>query len=187
MCWSGLDQLMVDVHGVAIDFARCVLVGSSSNADVDFRRWYISAYPAVARDQVLRVISCWYVSCDDQQRALRDFEATTFCVQEPAVGFTSDVERSHALRLLVCESAVGSEVTCSSAMSFGFLGFAAGRGYDQAGGASGAARALSCSKLILLAELIFRELIRSKLNYPKMVSFSDLIRSFELINSSKLI
>ncbi|KZV34303.1 protease-associated domain-containing family protein [Dorcoceras hygrometricum] len=32
---------------------------------------------------------------------------------------TSAAERSHALRLLVCESAVGSEVTCSSATSFG--------------------------------------------------------------------
>ncbi|KZV38808.1 hypothetical protein F511_26772 [Dorcoceras hygrometricum] len=60
-------------------FIRCVLVGSSSNADVDFQRWCISAYPAVSRDQLLRVISCWYFSCDDQQRALRDFEATTFC------------------------------------------------------------------------------------------------------------
>ncbi|KZV24588.1 hypothetical protein F511_11825 [Dorcoceras hygrometricum] len=48
---------------------RFVLVGSSSNADVDFRRW------------------CF--SCDGQQRALRDFEATTFCEQEPAVGFVS--------------------------------------------------------------------------------------------------
>ncbi|KZV39525.1 hypothetical protein F511_35742 [Dorcoceras hygrometricum] len=44
---------------------------------------------AVARDQILRVISCWYVSCDDQQRALRDSEATTFCEQEPTVGFVS--------------------------------------------------------------------------------------------------
>ncbi|KZV58411.1 hypothetical protein F511_21168 [Dorcoceras hygrometricum] len=40
---------------------------SSSNADVDFSRWCISAYPAVARDQLLRVISGWYVSCDDQR------------------------------------------------------------------------------------------------------------------------
>ncbi|KZV47423.1 hypothetical protein F511_21011 [Dorcoceras hygrometricum] len=47
----------------------CVLVGSSSNADVDFSRW------------------CF--SCDGQQRALRDSEATTFCEQEPAVGFSS--------------------------------------------------------------------------------------------------
>ncbi|KZV41879.1 hypothetical protein F511_22795 [Dorcoceras hygrometricum] len=107
-------------------------VRSSSNAYVDSRRWCISAYPAVASDQLLeaaamltwipdvgvlariqllRVISCWYVSCDDQQRALRDFEAMTFCEQEPVVGFTSAVERSHALRLLVCGSAVGSEVT----------------------------------------------------------------------------
>ncbi|KZV37013.1 histone-lysine N-methyltransferase ASHH1-like [Dorcoceras hygrometricum] len=67
----------------------CVLVGSSSNADMDSRRWCISAYLAVARDQLLRVISCFYFSCDDQQRALRDSEATTFCVQEPAVGFST--------------------------------------------------------------------------------------------------
>ncbi|KZV28080.1 hypothetical protein F511_31928 [Dorcoceras hygrometricum] len=50
-------------------FKRCVLVGSSSNVDVDFKRWYFS--------------------CDGQQRALRDSEATTFCEQEPAVGFAS--------------------------------------------------------------------------------------------------
>ncbi|KZV36965.1 hypothetical protein F511_20265 [Dorcoceras hygrometricum] len=48
-------------------FICCILVGSSSNADVDFRRWSFS--------------------CDGQQRALRDSEATTFCEQEPAVGF----------------------------------------------------------------------------------------------------
>ncbi|KZV32307.1 hypothetical protein F511_22469 [Dorcoceras hygrometricum] len=34
-------------------FSRCVLVGSSSNANVDFSRWCISAYPAIARDQLL--------------------------------------------------------------------------------------------------------------------------------------
>ncbi|KZV45063.1 hypothetical protein F511_12661 [Dorcoceras hygrometricum] len=70
-------------------FSRFILVGSSSNASLDFSRWCISSYPAVARDQLLRVISCWYFSCEDQQRALRDSEATTFCEQEPAVGFVS--------------------------------------------------------------------------------------------------
>ncbi|KZV22385.1 hypothetical protein F511_18532 [Dorcoceras hygrometricum] len=50
-------------------FRRCVLVGSSNNADVDFKNWYFG--------------------CDGQQRALRDSEATTFCEQEPAVGFAS--------------------------------------------------------------------------------------------------
>ncbi|KZV31457.1 scarecrow-like protein 3 [Dorcoceras hygrometricum] len=50
-------------------FRRCVLVGSSSSADVDFKRWYFS--------------------CDGQQRALRDSEAMKFCEQEPAVGFDS--------------------------------------------------------------------------------------------------
>ncbi|KZV18658.1 hypothetical protein F511_41189 [Dorcoceras hygrometricum] len=49
-------------------FSRCVLVGISSNAYVDFIRW------------------CF--SCDGQQRALRDSEATMFCEQEPAVGFS---------------------------------------------------------------------------------------------------
>ncbi|KZV16939.1 hypothetical protein F511_18860 [Dorcoceras hygrometricum] len=39
-----------------------------------FQSWCISEYPAVA---------------SDQQRALRDSEATTFCEQEPAVGFVS--------------------------------------------------------------------------------------------------
>ncbi|KZV17137.1 hypothetical protein F511_25740 [Dorcoceras hygrometricum] len=39
--------------------------------------------------QLLRVISCWYFSCDDQQRDLRNSEATTFCEQEPVVGFVS--------------------------------------------------------------------------------------------------
>ncbi|KZV37702.1 hypothetical protein F511_28624 [Dorcoceras hygrometricum] len=29
----------------------------------------------------------WYFSCEGQQRALRNSEATTFCEQEPAVGF----------------------------------------------------------------------------------------------------
>ncbi|KZV25122.1 DNA/RNA polymerase superfamily protein [Dorcoceras hygrometricum] len=72
-------------------FSRCVLVVSSSSASLDFSRWCISVYPAVARDQLLRVISCRYFSCDDHQRALRDFEATTFCEQEPAVGFASQV------------------------------------------------------------------------------------------------
>ncbi|KZV30976.1 myosin-17-like [Dorcoceras hygrometricum] len=47
------------------DPKRCVLVGSSSNADVGFNRW------------------CF--SCVGQSRALRDSEATTFCEQEPAV------------------------------------------------------------------------------------------------------
>ncbi|KZV42826.1 diacylglycerol kinase 1 [Dorcoceras hygrometricum] len=46
---------------------------------------WISVVEVLAHIQLLRVISCWYVSCDDQQRALRDFEATTFCEQEPAV------------------------------------------------------------------------------------------------------
>ncbi|KZV49212.1 hypothetical protein F511_41635 [Dorcoceras hygrometricum] len=50
-------------------FRLCVLVGSSSNADVDFKLWYFS--------------------CDGQQRALRDSEAMTFCEHEPAVGFAS--------------------------------------------------------------------------------------------------
>ncbi|KZV24743.1 hypothetical protein F511_34189 [Dorcoceras hygrometricum] len=70
-------------------FSRCVLVGSSSSASLDFSRLCISTYPAVARVQLLRVISCWYFSGDDQQRELRDSETMTFCEQEPAVGFVS--------------------------------------------------------------------------------------------------
>ncbi|KZV52376.1 hypothetical protein F511_32599 [Dorcoceras hygrometricum] len=58
-------------------FRSCVLVGSSSNADVDFRRW------------------CF--SCDGQQRALRDSEATTFCEQEPAIGFDARASGNTAL------------------------------------------------------------------------------------------
>ncbi|KZV43019.1 cyclic nucleotide-gated ion channel 1-like [Dorcoceras hygrometricum] len=50
---------------------------------------WISVVGVLARSQLLRVISCWYVSCDDQQRALRDSEATMFCEQEPTVGFVS--------------------------------------------------------------------------------------------------
>ncbi|KZV28707.1 hypothetical protein F511_12575 [Dorcoceras hygrometricum] len=50
---------------------------------------WILVVGVLAHIQLLRVISCWYVSCDDQQRALRDSEATTFCEQEPAVGFVS--------------------------------------------------------------------------------------------------
>ncbi|KZV39509.1 hypothetical protein F511_37218 [Dorcoceras hygrometricum] len=45
---------------------------------------WISVVGVLARIQLLRVISRWYVSCDDQQRALWDLEATTFCEQEPA-------------------------------------------------------------------------------------------------------
>ncbi|KZV17659.1 hypothetical protein F511_25394 [Dorcoceras hygrometricum] len=50
---------------------------------------WISVVGVLARIQLLRVISCWYVSYDDQQRALRDSEATTFCEHDPAVGFVS--------------------------------------------------------------------------------------------------
>ncbi|KZV27161.1 hypothetical protein F511_21668 [Dorcoceras hygrometricum] len=56
---------------------------------------WISDVGVLARIQLLRetscckVINCWYVSCDDQQRALRDSEATMFCVHEPAIGFVS--------------------------------------------------------------------------------------------------
>ncbi|KZV34272.1 hypothetical protein F511_35910 [Dorcoceras hygrometricum] len=39
--------MLVDVLGVVIEFA--------SNANVDFSRWFISAYPAVASDQLLLV------------------------------------------------------------------------------------------------------------------------------------
>ncbi|KZV53973.1 hypothetical protein F511_42238 [Dorcoceras hygrometricum] len=46
---------------------------------------WISVVGVLARIQLLRVISCWYVSWDDQQRALRDFEETMFCEQEPVV------------------------------------------------------------------------------------------------------
>ncbi|KZV35959.1 hypothetical protein F511_35119 [Dorcoceras hygrometricum] len=42
-------------------FSRCVLVESSSSSSLDFSRWCISAYPAVARNQLLRVISCWFL------------------------------------------------------------------------------------------------------------------------------
>ncbi|KZV26321.1 carboxylesterase 1-like [Dorcoceras hygrometricum] len=51
-CWSGLDQLLVDVLGVDIEFVRCILVGRSSSTSLDFNRWCISAYPAVARPTV---------------------------------------------------------------------------------------------------------------------------------------
>ncbi|KZV38432.1 putative (S)-N-methylcoclaurine 3'-hydroxylase isozyme 2-like [Dorcoceras hygrometricum] len=84
-CWN---QLLSDRVSCWY-FSRCVLVGSSSSASLDFSHWCIRAYPTVARDQLLRVISCWYASCDDQQRALRASEATTFCEQESAVGFAS--------------------------------------------------------------------------------------------------
>ncbi|KZV44367.1 hypothetical protein F511_40070 [Dorcoceras hygrometricum] len=39
-------------------FSRCVLVGSSSSASLDFCRWCISAYLAVASDQLLMLQPC---------------------------------------------------------------------------------------------------------------------------------
>ncbi|KZV17140.1 TMV resistance protein N-like [Dorcoceras hygrometricum] len=83
----GLSPQFLQPRVGETQFRPFQLPGSSINADVDFSRWCISAYLAVARDQLLRVISCWYFSCDDQQRALRDSEATAFCDQEPAVSF----------------------------------------------------------------------------------------------------
>ncbi|KZV54108.1 hypothetical protein F511_28867 [Dorcoceras hygrometricum] len=56
---------------------------------------WISIVGVLARIQLLRVISCCYVSCGDQERALRDLEATTFCVQEPAVGFAPGSDQIH--------------------------------------------------------------------------------------------
>ncbi|KZV56941.1 hypothetical protein F511_16886 [Dorcoceras hygrometricum] len=47
-------ELRVTIFGsVELQFRCCVLVGSSSNADVDSRRWCISAYPAVVSDHLL--------------------------------------------------------------------------------------------------------------------------------------
>ncbi|KZV20446.1 hypothetical protein F511_13444 [Dorcoceras hygrometricum] len=74
---------------------------------MDFSRWCISERPAVASDKLL---VCY---CDDQQRALRDFEETTF--------YNSDENESGSVGLL----------------SLRFPGFTAGRGYDPAGGAPG--------------------------------------------------
>ncbi|KZV23046.1 hypothetical protein F511_25060 [Dorcoceras hygrometricum] len=91
---------------------------------------WISVVGVLARIQLLRVISCWYVSCDDQQRALRDFEAMTFCEQEPAVGFLLSVLGFNPEVPLGCCFCL--PVCCS-----GFPGFAAGRGYNPAGGAPG--------------------------------------------------
>ncbi|KZV24192.1 hypothetical protein F511_39786 [Dorcoceras hygrometricum] len=56
---SAVGKILAVVVGISwgssasLDFSRCVLVGSSSNADVDFSLWSISAYPAVASDQLL--------------------------------------------------------------------------------------------------------------------------------------
>ncbi|KZV20358.1 ent-kaurene oxidase, chloroplastic [Dorcoceras hygrometricum] len=98
----------------------CVLVESSSNADVDSRCWCISAYPAVASDQLLpSAVAC--LSCI----AL----AYIFCYSllfyscSPYWGLTP----WYLWGCCVC-----LPVFCS-----GFPGFAAGRGYDPAGGAPG--------------------------------------------------
>ncbi|KZV52870.1 cyclic nucleotide-gated ion channel 1-like [Dorcoceras hygrometricum] len=53
---------------------------------------WISVVGVLAREQLLREISCWHFSCDDQQRALRDSEAATFCEQEPAVDNSGESE-----------------------------------------------------------------------------------------------
>ncbi|KZV23693.1 hypothetical protein F511_31296 [Dorcoceras hygrometricum] len=94
---------------------------------------WISVVGVLARIQLLRVISCWYVSCDDQQRALRDSKATKFCVQEPAVGFVWCKDESV---ILVCLYSNQWPLTILRRICC-FPGFAAGRGYDQAGGAPG--------------------------------------------------
>ncbi|KZV19143.1 cyclic nucleotide-gated ion channel 1-like [Dorcoceras hygrometricum] len=93
-CWKSAvgDIILLGISwgsSASLDFSRCVLVASSSSASLDFSRLCSRSYQAIVRDQLLRVISCWYFSCDDQQRALRDSEATMFCEQEPAVGFVS--------------------------------------------------------------------------------------------------
>ncbi|KZV18735.1 ubiquitin carboxyl-terminal hydrolase 14 [Dorcoceras hygrometricum] len=80
---SGAQNQEDDVVQPSVPLRSCCVLISSSNADEDFSRWCISAYPAIASDQLL---------------LLRDL---------------------HALRLLVCESAIGSKVTCPSATSFG--------------------------------------------------------------------
>ncbi|KZV18104.1 hypothetical protein F511_19125 [Dorcoceras hygrometricum] len=71
-----------------------MLVGRSSNADVDSRRWCSSAYPAVASDQLLVIDLC-------------------------------------------CSDLIVAAVCGNYSSEAGFPGFAAGRGYDPAGGAPG--------------------------------------------------
>ncbi|KZV36691.1 hypothetical protein F511_14794 [Dorcoceras hygrometricum] len=114
---------------------------------------WISVVGVLARIQLLRVISCWYVSCGDQQRALRNFEVTMFCVQEPAVGSSSNADVDFSRWCISVYPAVASDpllvtdLCCSDLIvaamcgnyssEAGFPGFAAGRGYDPAGGALG--------------------------------------------------
>ncbi|KZV55004.1 hypothetical protein F511_32743 [Dorcoceras hygrometricum] len=130
-------------------FRLCVLVGSSSNADVDFKYWYFS--------------------CDGQQRALSDSEATMFCEQEPAVGFASvflSGYRNYVVLISWNDNVLG--VTFSDArasgntalsspcwdllaicaewltttvhgLGNGFPGYSAGRGVGPTGGAPGGA------------------------------------------------
>ncbi|KZV51432.1 hypothetical protein F511_37666 [Dorcoceras hygrometricum] len=125
-----------------------VPLGSSSNADVDFKRWYFS--------------------CDGQQRALRDSEATKFCEQELATAFclalgdsaVGVLARIQLLRETSCstmfceqEPAVGfASVFLSGYRNYvvliswndnvlsgalGIPGFTAGRGFNPDGGAPG--------------------------------------------------
>ncbi|KZV31068.1 hypothetical protein F511_28792 [Dorcoceras hygrometricum] len=64
-CWCSVCSISgVLLRSERVSALRKV-VGSSSNADVDFSRWCISAYPAVVRDQLLRVISCWMQGLDN--------------------------------------------------------------------------------------------------------------------------
>ncbi|KZV20574.1 hypothetical protein F511_25090 [Dorcoceras hygrometricum] len=119
-CWSGLDQLLVDVLGVDIEFASSnadvdfsrwcisILISSSSNADVDFSRWCISAYPAVASDQLLLswndiVLSGALVSAVgyDRHQLLRDLLSWNDIVLSGALVSAVGYDRHQLLRDLV--------------------------------------------------------------------------------------
>ncbi|KZV48381.1 hypothetical protein F511_30144 [Dorcoceras hygrometricum] len=121
-------------------FSRCIFLGSSSNADVDFRRWYFS--------------------CDGQQIALRDSEAMTFCEQEPAAGFyqisrdpvvDARASGNTALscpcwdllalmrRVVNYQSSWVGQRQVELFDASGFPGYSAGRGVGPTGGAPGGA------------------------------------------------
>ncbi|KZV18220.1 WAS/WASL-interacting protein family member 1-like [Dorcoceras hygrometricum] len=146
------NEIQMTCSNADVDFSRCVLISSCSNADVDFSRWFISAYPAVARDQLLRVISCWYVSCDDLQRALRDWSDDVLmrgraaiqshlpdglvALMRRVVNYHSSWVGQQQVELLMHLVPLGL-LCCLPVCGSGFPGYSAGRGFDQAGGAPG--------------------------------------------------
>ncbi|KZV19135.1 hypothetical protein F511_39658 [Dorcoceras hygrometricum] len=115
--------------------ALAVGIDWSSSASLDFDRWCISTYPAVASDQLLVTDLC----CSD------------LIVAVVCGNCSSEVKLSHCIRKIIFISAVVAVLCCCSVflpgcegdviphshLPAGFQGYTAGRGFDPAGGAPG--------------------------------------------------